>query len=166
MVHWLYTLAICCWWCSCSHRALLLWLHGSFFYAISLCLYLLFIYSSTKINGSQPDAFWFCHGDLIIVFSFILLHLFFVCFIYSILRFTNSEVNGRVCACMGVCFVFIPFIRHFFFSLSLPHFVFAMLRMQVASSEQHSILTARPKTRGKKNYQHFWWEYISSLVRC
>lgn len=44
-----------------------------------------------------------------------------MCFIYSILRFTNSEVNGRVCACMGgcMCVLFSFHLFATFFSLSV-----------------------------------------------
>lgn len=93
------------------------------FFAISLCLYLLFIFTSTKINGSQPDAFWFCHGDLIIVFSFILLHLFFCVFhlfYFAFYQFGSQWKSlcmyGWVCVC--VLFSFHLFATFFHLSVS------------------------------------------------
>lgn len=103
-------------------------------------------------------------------FCFVFKHfLDFLFHLYSILRFTNSEVDAIACLCM--CVFRFYFIHSFGPSLSPWVFFSAhrnnMLSMQVTCSSCRALL-ARLRLQfdqiSTKKIQHFWWKYISSSV--
>lgn len=168
MVHWLYTLAICCWWCSCSHRALLLWLHGFFLLSPFVSISCSFFHQpkSTAASLMHFDFATEIWSLCLVLFYFIffcVFHLFYFAFYQFGSQWKSLCMYGCVCV---FCFHSIYSPLFFFLSVSPSLCVRHATDAGCIQWVTLNFNGTTKDTRKKKTISNFWWEYISSLVRC